>query len=158
MWILPEERAVRRGWIRALCARLSRRSKGCLPSLPYFSVGRTAYNRKNRCVKRERLPMADEEMDIYPIEHKGKVYSIITSFDMTFREVRGMLDWLSEQKAFSLTPEDEFMGPGKIFHCDVEGVTFEVDVHGEEVVVYSRSPASCRRGGSRPPYRLWWML
>ena len=77
--------------------------------------------------------MADEEMDIYPIEHKGKVYSIITSFDMTFREVRGMLDWLSEQKAFSLTPEDEFMGPGKIFHCDVEGVTFEGDVHGEEV-------------------------
>jgi hypothetical protein len=85
--------------------------------------------------------MGDEEMDVYPIEHKGKVYSIITSFDMTFREVRGMLDWLSEHKAFSLTPEDEFMGPGKMFHCEVEGVVLEVDVHGYEVVVYSRSPA-----------------
>src|SRR4030065_2686679 len=108
MWVLPVERAVRRGWIRGLCARLSRRSKGCLPSRPYFSPGGTAYNRKNLCVKRERRSMGDEEMDIYPIEHKGKVYSIITSFDMTFREVRGMLDWLSEQKAFSITPEREF--------------------------------------------------
>jgi hypothetical protein len=84
--------------------------------------------------------MADDEMDIYPIEHKGKVYKIITSFDMTFREVRGMLDWLSERKAFSLSPEDEFMGPGKMFHCEVEGAVLEVDVHGYEVVVYSRSP------------------
>src|SRR4030065_1284244 len=156
MWVLPEERAVRRGWIRALCARLSRRSKGCLPSLPYFSVGSTAYNRKNRCVKRERLPMADEEMDIYPIEHKGKVYNIITSFDMTFGEVRGMLDWLSEQKAFSLSPEDEFMGPGKMFHCEVEGVMLEVDVQGYEGVVYSRSTAICRRGGGRPAYSSCW--
>lgn len=84
--------------------------------------------------------MADDETDVYPIEHKGKVYHIITSFDMTFREVRVMLDWLSEHKAFSLTPEDEFMGPGKMFHCEVEGVMLEVDVQGYEVVVYSRSP------------------
>jgi hypothetical protein len=79
--------------------------------------------------------MTDEEMEIYPIEHKGKVYNIITAFDMTFREVRGMLDWLSERNAFHLTPEDEFMGPGKMFSCEVEGALFEVDVHGYEVVV-----------------------
>ena len=85
--------------------------------------------------------MQDEEMDVYPIEHKGKVYNIITSFDMTFREVRGMLDWLSERNVFSLSPEDEFMGPGKMFHCEVEGVMFEVDVQGYEVVVFRRSPA-----------------
>ncbi|MGZ8428296.1 MAG: hypothetical protein ACXWWV_04785 [Candidatus Deferrimicrobiaceae bacterium] len=85
--------------------------------------------------------MADDEMDVYPIEHKGKVYSIITSFDMTFREVRGMLDWLSERNAFSLTPEDEFMGPGKMFHCELEGAVLEVDVQGYEVVVYRRSQA-----------------
>jgi hypothetical protein len=83
--------------------------------------------------------MADEEMEIYPIEHKGKVYNIITAFDMTFREVRGMLDWLSERNAFHLTPEDEFMGPGKMFSCEVEGALFEVDVHGYEVVV-TRTP------------------
>ncbi len=85
--------------------------------------------------------MADEEMEVYPIEHKGKVYSIITAFDMTFREVRGMLDWLAERNAFLRTPDDEFFGPGKMYTCEVEGVEFEVDVHGYEVVVYKRNPA-----------------
>jgi hypothetical protein len=101
----------------------------------------TAYNRENPHVKRERGSMADEEMDTYPIEHKGKVYHIIAAFDMTFREVRGMLDWLSERNAFHSTPEDEFLGTGKMFTCEVEGILLEVDVHGYEVVVYRRSPA-----------------
>ncbi len=85
--------------------------------------------------------MTDEEMDIYPIEHNGKVYNIITAIDLTFREVRGMLDWLNDRNAFLLTPEDEFMGPGKMYTFEVEGVLLEVDVHGYEVVVYRRSPA-----------------
>ena len=85
--------------------------------------------------------MTDEEMEIYPIEHKGKVYNIITAFDMSFREVRGMLDWLSERGAFLLTPEDEFLGPGKMFTCEVEDVLLEVDVQGYDVVVYRRSPS-----------------
>ncbi|NNG47472.1 MAG: hypothetical protein HKM86_10225 [Deltaproteobacteria bacterium] len=85
--------------------------------------------------------MIEEEMEIYPIAHKGKVYNVITAFDMTFLEVRGMLDWLDERNAFLRTPDDEFLGPGKMYTCDVEGVQFEVDVHGYEVVVYKRSPA-----------------
>jgi hypothetical protein len=85
--------------------------------------------------------LADEEMEVYPIEHKGKVYRIITAFDMTFREVREMLDWLAERNAFLRTPDDEFLGPGKMYTCEVEGVELEVDVHGYEVVVYKRNPA-----------------
>lgn len=81
----------------------------------------------------------DEGMDQYPILHKGKVYNLLTSFDMTFVEVRSMLDWLEERGAFSVTPEDEFMGPGKLFSCRVQGATFEVDVQGYEVIVLSRS-------------------
>ena len=84
--------------------------------------------------------MGPDEMDIYPIEHKGKVYNIITALDMTFREVRGMLDQLSDQGAFTLTTDDEFMGPGRLFTLDVEGVKLEVDVQGYEVVVYRRTP------------------
>jgi hypothetical protein len=101
----------------------------------------TAYNRKNLLVKQERGPVADEEMETYPIDHKGKVYSIITAFDMTFREVRGMLDWLAERNAFLRTPDAEFLGPGKMYTCEVEGVELEVDVQGYEVVVYKRNPA-----------------
>lgn len=81
-----------------------------------------------------------DEMDIYPIEHKGKVYNIITAFDMTFREVRGMIDRLREEGAFAQTTEDDFMGPGKLFTLDIEGVRLEVDVQGYEVVVYKRTP------------------
>ena len=85
--------------------------------------------------------MENEEMEIYPIEHKGRVYNIITAHDMTFREVRGMLDWLSEHGAFHRAPEDDFLGPGELFTCEVEGVRLEGDVQGYEVVVYRRSPA-----------------
>ncbi len=84
--------------------------------------------------------MEPEEMEVYPIEHKGKVYNIITATDMTFREVRGMLDSLAGQGAFTATEDDEFMGPGKLFTLDVEGVRLEVDVQGYEVVVYRRTP------------------
>jgi hypothetical protein len=83
--------------------------------------------------------MRPEEFDIYPIEHKGMVYNLITPFDMTFTEVRALLDRLEEEGAFTVTPDDEFMGPGRLFTCDIDGVTFEVDVQGYEVIVYSRS-------------------
>lgn len=83
--------------------------------------------------------MNPAELESCPIAHKGKVYRIVTSFDMTFREVRGMLDWLGERGAFRQEPEDEFMGPGKLFTCLIEGVTLEVDVQGYEVLVLRRS-------------------
>ncbi len=83
--------------------------------------------------------MNAEEYDIYPILHNGKVYNLITPFDLTFVEVRGLLDWLGEQGAFVATPEDELMGPGKLFTFRFQGVTFEVDVQGYEVIVFARS-------------------
>ena len=81
-----------------------------------------------------------DEMDIYPIEHKGKVYNIITATDMTFREVRGMLDWLAGHGAFAAASDDEFLGSGRLFTLDVDGVGLEVDVQGYEVIVYKRIP------------------
>jgi hypothetical protein len=84
--------------------------------------------------------MGSDEFEVYPIQHNGKVYNLLTPFDMTFVEVRALLGWLEGQGAFAITPEDEFMGPGKLFTCTVQGVTFEVDVQGYEVIVYSRKP------------------
>ncbi len=84
--------------------------------------------------------MEPDEMEIYPIEHKGKVYNIITATDMTFREVRAMLDWLAGHGAFAAAPGDESLGPGRLFTLEVEGVGLEVDVQGYEVIVYRRTP------------------
>lgn len=83
--------------------------------------------------------MDAEEMELYPIAHRGKVYNVITALDMTFREVRGMIDWLEDHGAFSPTAEDAFMGPGRLFSCPVEGIVIEVDVQGYDVVVYRRT-------------------
>lgn len=83
--------------------------------------------------------MGAEEFDVYPIAHNGRVYNIITAMDMTFREVRAMIDWLDARRAFA--GKDDAMGPGTLFTCPVEGFVFEVDVQGFEVVVYRRESA-----------------
>jgi hypothetical protein len=84
--------------------------------------------------------LGSEEFEIYPIQHNGRVYNLVTPFDMTFVEARALLDWLEGRGAFTFTPEDEFLGPGNLFTCTVQDVTFEVDVQGYEVIVYGRKP------------------
>jgi len=80
-----------------------------------------------------------DDFDVYPIYHNGRVYNVITSMDLTFREVRGMLDALVVLGAFSTGAEaDE---SGELCTCTFEGVVFEVDVHGFDVVVYRRESA-----------------
>lgn len=81
--------------------------------------------------------MDADDFEVYPIAHNGRVYNIITRTDMTFREVRAMLDWLDAQGAFA---EDDALGPGSLYSFRVEGVLFEVDVQGFEVIVYRREP------------------
>ena len=82
--------------------------------------------------------MDAEEFEVYPIAHNGRVYNIITGTDMTFREVRAMLDWLDAQGAFE---EDGALGPGKLFTFLGEGALLEIDVQGFEVIVYRREEA-----------------
>ncbi|MGE5284357.1 MAG: hypothetical protein ACM3OG_05245 [Actinomycetota bacterium] len=80
-----------------------------------------------------------DEFDVYPIYHNGRVYNIITAMDLTFREVRGLIDALVALEAFAAGVDaDE---PGDLFTCAVEGFVFEVDVQGLDVVVYRREPA-----------------
>ena len=79
------------------------------------------------------------DFDVYPISHNGRVYNIITAMDLTFREVRGLIDALVALGAFAAgVGRDE---PGDLITCAVEGFVFEVDVQGFDVVVYRRGPA-----------------
>ena len=41
-----------------------------------------------------------DDFDVYPIFHNGRVYNVITAMDLTFREVRGMIDALVALGAF----------------------------------------------------------
>ena len=78
--------------------------------------------------------MDTDDFDVYPLYHNGRVYNVITSMDMTFREVRGMLDALVVLGAFAAGAEAA--GSGELFTCTFEGIVFEVDVKGYDVVVY----------------------
>lgn len=82
--------------------------------------------------------MEMDDFDVYPIYHNGRVYNIITAMDLTFREVRGMIDALAALGAFAAGADAQ--EPGDLFTCDAEGFVFEVDVQGFDVMVYRRDP------------------
>jgi hypothetical protein len=84
----------------------------------------------------KRQGMETDDFDVYPISHNGRVYNIITAMDLTFREVRGMIDALAAMGAFPAGPDAH--GDGELFTFAVEGTVFEVDVQGFDVVVYRR--------------------
>jgi hypothetical protein len=83
--------------------------------------------------------MEMDDFDVYPISHKGRVYNIITAMDLTFREVRGLIDALVALGSF--VPGPGAREHGDLFTCDVDGVVFDVDVQGFDVMVYRRKPA-----------------
>ena len=80
--------------------------------------------------------MEMDEFDVYPIAHNGRVYNVITAMDLTFREVRGIIDASVALGVFDSGADAH--EPGDLFTCAVEGFVFEVDVQGFDVVVYRR--------------------
>ncbi|MBE0606825.1 MAG: hypothetical protein IH610_11120 [Deltaproteobacteria bacterium] len=80
-----------------------------------------------------------DDFDVYPIYHNGRVYNIISAMDLTFREVRSMIDALVAMGVFAAGPDAH--EHGDLFTCAVEGFVFEVDVQGFDVMVYRREPA-----------------
>ena len=80
-----------------------------------------------------------DDFDVYPISHNGRVYNIVTAMDLTFREVRGIIDASVALGTFAAGADAH--EPGDLFTCAVEGFVFEVDVQGFDVVVYRRENA-----------------
>lgn len=72
----------------------------------------------------------------YPILHREKLYDLLAphEVDMGFAEVRALLDWLDRRRAFAVDSEE-----GTLYSCELPGVTLEVDVRGNEVVVIRRT-------------------
>jgi hypothetical protein len=83
--------------------------------------------------------MEMDDFDVYPISHNGRVYNIITAMDLTFREVRGLIDALVAMGAFASGPDAQ--EHGDLHTIAVEGFVFEVDVQGFDVMVYRREQA-----------------
>ena len=76
-------------------------------------------------------------MEVYPFHHRNLLFNVITDYDLTFREIREVLDYLLEAEAFS-GKGDEFEG-GKFYDVRLKKVSYEVGVHGYEIVIYRRT-------------------
>ena len=76
-------------------------------------------------------------MEVYPFHHRNLFFNIVTDYDLTFQEVRGILDYLVESEAFHGMADDSQDGQLRVFQ--LQRVKYEVDVQGYEVIVYRRT-------------------
>ncbi len=87
-------------------------------------------------------------MEVHPFYHRDRFFQIITHLDLTFQEVRDILDYLMDRKAFS---EDGDWASAQLYRFALGRIEYEVDVSGYEVVVYRREEASPRAEGGGGP-------
>jgi len=76
-------------------------------------------------------------MEVYPIHHKNLFFRIITDYDLTFQEVRGILDYLLQVGAFKEEADD--WECGKFYDIQLDNIHYEADVNYYEVVIYRRT-------------------
>jgi len=79
-------------------------------------------------------------MEVYPFHHQNLFFNIITDFDLTFKEIRGVLDYLLQLDAFKEDGEDRECG--KFYDIHLENVQYEVDINGFEVMIYRRTESA----------------
>jgi hypothetical protein len=78
-------------------------------------------------------------MEMYPFHHRNLLFNIFTEMDLTFSEIRGILDYLLEAKAFPGDKEPDGSAGGTIYDVRLGPVQYTLDVLGYEVVVYQRT-------------------
>jgi hypothetical protein len=76
-------------------------------------------------------------MEVFPFHYRNLLFNIISDYDLTFQEVRDILDYLLEAKAFDEGGEN--WEDGKLFDVELGHIQYVVDVNGFEVVVYRRT-------------------
>jgi hypothetical protein len=76
-------------------------------------------------------------MDVYPFHHRNLLFNVVTDLDLTFQEIREILDYLLEAKAFPKEKEDNSEG-GRIYDIRLSRFDYVVDVLGYEIVIYQR--------------------
>jgi len=76
-------------------------------------------------------------MEVYPFHHRNLLFNIFTDLDLTFTEIREILDYLLDGNAF---PKGEKEAEGAmIYDIRLGAVQYTVDVMGYEVVIYQRT-------------------
>ncbi len=76
-------------------------------------------------------------MEVYPFHHQNLFFNIITDLDLNFQEIRQILDYLMQAKAFGEEGED--LEGGNIYDVRLGNIQYAVDVFGYEVAIYQRT-------------------
>lgn len=76
-------------------------------------------------------------MDTYPIVHKSLIFNIITDQDISFSEIRKMLDHLIDEGAFQQEGQQP-MGAPQMYELYIDNYHYVVDVLKYEVAIYKR--------------------
>ena len=76
-------------------------------------------------------------MEVYPLHHQNLFFNIITDYDLTYKEIREILDYLLKIEAFS--GETDELEVGKFYDIRLGNIHYEVDVHRYEVAIYRRT-------------------
>ena len=86
-----------------------------------------------------RIPRGGKKraMETYPFHHQNLFFNILTDYDLTFREIRGILDYLLKIEAFK--EEGESWECGKFYDIRLGKARYEVDVNHYEVIIYRRT-------------------
>jgi len=78
-------------------------------------------------------------MEVYPFHHRNLLFNIFTDLDLTFTEVRAILDYLLEANAFPRDKEQDASAGGMIYDVRLGPVQYTLDILGYEVVIYQRT-------------------
>ena len=76
-------------------------------------------------------------MEVYPFHHKNLFFNVITDYDLTFTEIRNILDQLLQKGAFD--GKGDLWGRGNLYTLRADNIEYEVDVNCYEVVIYRRT-------------------
>jgi hypothetical protein len=88
-------------------------------------------------------------MEVYPFHHRNLLFNIFTELDLTFTEIRGILDSLMEANAFSRDKEQDASAGGTIYDIRLGAVQYTLDARILNGFSRSRPafPVEGRQGG-----------
>lgn len=76
-------------------------------------------------------------MEEYVFQHQGLFFRIFTDYDLTFDEVKGILDHLIEERAFDETGSE--FEELKLYSVPLRGHVYDVDVMKYEIAIYKKT-------------------
>lgn len=76
--------------------------------------------------------------EVYTIVHRGLFLNIITEYDLSFTEMRTILDLLFHKGAWEGAEEMHYLDEGKSYQVNTESFSYSVEVYRYEVFIYNR--------------------